>query len=110
MEKRNDLIADHVLTHATGTGERDAAAAMVARLPGQYWITAVGEKAYDSANFFDYLRCLMARPHVTRNIKDRRSTIDRRTTHHAGYAESQGIRKRSEKPSAGASWLVPCAS
>jgi len=36
-------------------------------------------------------------PHVAQNTAARRSTIDGRTTRHAGYAVSQRIRKRIEE-------------
>jgi hypothetical protein len=38
-----------------------------------------------------------ATPHVAQNTNGRSSTIDGRTTRHAGYAVSQRIRKRIEE-------------
>ncbi|GAN52323.1 transposase [Methylobacterium sp. ME121] len=42
------------------------------------------------------------RAHVAQNTSRRRSSIDRRTTRHAGYGMSQKIRKRIEE---GVSWI-----
>ena len=36
-------------------------------------------------------------PHVAQNLTHRRSTLDRRTTRHAGYQTSQRQRKRIEE-------------
>ena len=36
-------------------------------------------------------------PHLARNESGRRSAIDGRTTRHAGYADSQVVRKRIEE-------------
>src|SRR3569833_3742927 len=38
-----------------------------------------------------------ATPHVAQNTNGRAAAIDGRTTHHAGYAVSQRIRKRNEE-------------
>ena len=47
-----------------------------------------------------------ATPHVARNTTNRRSAIDRRTTRHPGYAESQRIREQIEK---GFGWIKEAA-
>jgi hypothetical protein len=49
-------------------------------------------------------RTLNVTVHVTKNNKNRRSTLDRRTTRHAGYAISLSRRWLVEK---GFGWLKP---
>jgi transposase len=97
MENRNGLIVDTRLTQATGTAEREAAVEMVAELPGQSRVTVGADKAYDTQDFVAELRELAATPHVAQNTTGRRSAIDGRTTHHAGYTISQQKRKRVEE-------------
>jgi transposase len=101
MENRNGLIVDAMLTPATGTAERDAAEAMLARQPGRHRATLGADKAYDTADFVARARALNVTPHVAQNAS-RRSAIDRRTTRHPGYAVSQRIRKRVEE---GFGWI-----
>ena len=85
---RNGLVVATELTQATGTGEREAAIAMVEDLPGSQRITLAADKAYDTADFVTEMRRLGVTPHVTQNTKGRRSAIDGRTTRHLGYAVS----------------------
>lgn len=103
MENRNGLAVDAVLTHATGTAEREAALTMLdRRRHGR--ITLGADKAYDVADFVNALRQRRITPHVAINGtlsklgKVRRSEVNRRTTRHPGYAVSQRIRKRIEEP------------
>ena len=102
MENRHGLIVDTMLTHATGTAEREAALAMLERMNGNHRITLAADKAYDVADFIAKLRALGVTPHVAQNITNRRSAIDGRTTRHPGYAVSQRIRKRIEE---GFGWM-----
>jgi IS5 family transposase len=97
MENRNGLVVDARLTQATGTAERDAAVAMIEARPGKRRVTVGADKAYDTADCVDRLRCANATPHVAQNTSKRRSAIDGRTTRHAGYTVSQRIRKRIEE-------------
>jgi transposase len=97
MENRNGLIVDALLTEATGTAEREAAAAMLSRQPGRHRATVGADKAYDTAGFVAKLRTLKVTPHVARSTSGRRSAIDGRTTRHPGYAASQRLRKRIEE-------------
>ncbi len=53
--------------------------------------------AYDTRDFVRSLRDLGVTPHVAQNDRGRRSAIDRRTTRHAGYRQSQRRRKRVEE-------------
>jgi transposase len=97
MENRNGLAVDVLVNPATGTAERDAAFAMAAEIPGAGRVTIGGDKHYDTAALVDDWRALNVTPHVAQNDKHRRSAIDKRTTHHPGYAISQRKRKRVEE-------------
>ncbi|MBB6125899.1 transposase [Sphingobium subterraneum] len=102
MENRHGLIVDTMLTHATGTAEREAALVMLERMNGRHRITLAADKAYDVADFIAKLRALNVTPHVAQNNTNRRSAIDGRTTRHPGYVVSQRIRKRIEE---GFGWM-----
>ena len=98
MENRNALIVDMELNAPSGYAERDAALAMLDRLPKRKRRrTLAADKAYDVAEFVSDLRDRRVTPHVAPNTK-RRSAIDGRTTRHAGHTVSQRIRKRIEEP------------
>ncbi|MBA4172298.1 MAG: hypothetical protein C0511_06500 [Hyphomicrobium sp.] len=58
-------------------------------------ITLAADKGYDAAEFVADLRRMCVNPHVAAKAKG--STIDGRTTGHAGYAVSQRIRKLIEE-------------
>lgn len=96
-ENRHGLVVDSELTFATGTAEREAALAMVGRLPAGSRITVGGDKGYDTADFVEELRSMNVTPHVAQNDTNRRSAIDARTTRHEGYRISQRVRKRVEE-------------
>jgi transposase len=98
MENRNGLIVDAELTQATGWAERAAAEAMIETTAPSGRVTLGADKAYDAAAHVANLRALGVRPHVAQNTTNRRSSIDGRTTRHAGYTISQRIRKRIEEP------------
>ncbi len=103
MENRSGLIVDACLTGADGHAERVAALAMVEpRADRPRAVTLGADKAYDAEDFVNELRSMNVRPHVAQNDNGRRSAIDRRTTRHAGYAQSQKIRKRIEE---GFGWI-----
>ena len=97
MENRNGLVVDAILTHATGTAERDATLTMLGRMEGRHRITLGADKNYDTAAFVEALREMDVTPHVAQNNINRRSAIDGRTTRHPGYGLSQKIRKRIEE-------------
>ena len=92
MENRNGLVVDTRLTQATGTAEREAAAEMAMAL--NQGSTLGADKGYDTADHGQDLSQLNIRSHVAQNIHARKKTssIDGRTTRHAGYEVSQ--RKR----------------
>ena len=60
-------------------------------------VTLGDDRGCDAADFVGERRGLNVRPHVAQNMSGRRSAIDRRTTRHPGYANSQRIRKRIEE-------------
>lgn len=97
MENRNGLVVDAMLTHATGTAEREAALAMLERMDGRHRITLGADKAYDTTGFIAALRGIKVTPHVAQNNNGRRSAIDGRTTRHGGYTMSIRIRKKIEE-------------
>ena len=104
MENRNGLIAAAMATQADGYAEREAALLMLKdKQKGcKRRITAGADKAFDSRDFVDAARKLNVTVHVTKNDKKRRSTLDRRTTRHPGYAISLSRRWLVEK---GFGWL-----
>jgi len=102
MEHRSGLIVRTAVTPATGYGERDAALAMIAAVPGRHRITVAADKAYDTVDFVAELRQMDVTPHIAQHTTKRRSAIDRRTTRHAGYDVSQRKRKLVEQ---GFGWM-----
>jgi IS5 family transposase len=91
------LVVDTRLTLASGTAERDAAAAMMEHKPTGKRVTLGGDRGYDTAGFIQKLRGLQVTPHVAQSTKKRRSALDARTTRHDGYAVTQRKRNRVEK-------------
>jgi transposase len=96
-ENRNGLVVDACLTMASGTAEREAAAAMIGHKPAGKRCTLGADRGYDTRAFVETLRGLDATPHVAQNTSNRSSAIDGRTTRHVGYAVSQRKRKRVEE-------------
>jgi transposase len=111
MENRNGLAVAGTVTHATGTAEREAALALLAR-PRRRSIRGVrragritlgGDKGYDVSGFVAALRELDVTPHiainghVSKHGVVRKTAVDGRVTRHPGYAISQVIRKRVEE-------------
>ena len=103
-------VNSHIKSVADGYAEREAATLMVCtqwqRAPGRRR-TVGADKAYDVGDFVGLLRELKTTPHVTQNVtRSGGSSIDERTTRHAGYAKSQHARPRIE-PAFG--WLKTIA-
>ena len=96
-DNRHGLVMDVCVTLATGTAERDAAAAMLQRKPVGKRVTLGADRAYDTQDFIEQMRSLQVTPHVAQNDTNRHSAIDGRTTRHVGYAVSQRKRKRVEE-------------
>lgn len=97
MENRNGLVVAACATQASGTAEREAAAAMMREHDACRGATLGADKAYDTADFVAEMRRQGVTPHVAQNNKRRRSAIDGRTTRHAGYEMSLKVRKRIEE-------------
>jgi transposase len=97
-DNRHGLLVGATTTRATGTAEREAADAMLARLRRHRHATVGGDKGYDSAAFVASMRRRGVTPHVAQNTTYRWSAIDARTTRHAGYELSQWKRKAIEQP------------
>ena len=98
MENRSGLVVSAVATHATGSGEREAALAMLDVMPGTHPKTLGADKGYDTNGFVAACRERNVTPHLARNdTRNGGSAIDGRTTRHPGYAVSQVVRKRIEE-------------
>ena len=98
MENRSGLVVSAVVTHATGSGEREAALAMLDVMRGAHPKTLGADKAYDTSGFVAACRERNVTPHIACNdTRPGGSAIDARTTRHPGYAVSQVIRKRIEE-------------
>lgn len=94
MENRNALVVDGATTPATGKAERQAALKLLAEHAKRG--SPVGaDKGYDTADFVAGCRRLGVTPHVAQ--KKSGSTIDGRTTRHAGDQTSLKVRKRIEE-------------
>jgi len=109
IDNRQGLIVDAMATQADGFAERDAALQMLQAQEHERprHRTLGADKSYDTADFVAGVRALGATPHVTQNLKRAGgSAIDRRTTRHASYAQSQARRPRVE-PAFG--WLKTIA-
>lgn len=100
MENRHGLVVATDVRSPSYEAERDAALALLERLPpGARRRTLGGDKGYDTDAFVAALRRCHVTPHLSPNVHARRhrSAIDRRTTRHPGYAVSQRKRKRVEE-------------
>lgn len=99
VENRNGLIAEAMATQADGYAEREAALLMLEKQQKgrKRRITVGADKAFDIRDFVVAARQLNVTAHVTKNDKNRRSNMDRRTTRHPGYAISLSRRWMVEK-------------
>ena len=97
-DMRHGLIAAACVTQSSTRSERDAAVEMIEQLPvRRRRIQVVADKAYDEIDYVKRLRQCAATPQVTQYTGRRSSSIDRRTTRHASYAENQFQRRRVER-------------
>jgi transposase len=97
-ENRHGFIIDTAVTDASGTGERDAAIAMLGELSlTRGRITVAADKLYDRRAWVATVRRMGITPHVAQYGGIGGSAIDGRTTRHAGYAWSQRKRKLVEQ-------------
>lgn len=101
MENRNGLAVAGAVTHATGTGEREAAAALSENLAEGATLGA--DKAYDVEAFVEELKDRNIVPHVAINGvvsktgKVRKTAVPPQVAESLGYAISLRCRKRIEE-------------
>ncbi len=97
-ENRHGFIVDSAVTDASGTGERDAAIAMLGALPlTSRRVTVAADKLFDRRAWVAAVRRMRITPHVAQYAGSGGSAIDGRTTRHPGYAVSQRRRKLIEQ-------------
>ena len=99
IDNRHGLVVSTRYTQATGRAEREAAVEMTKDIKRRRRsrVTLAADKGYDTADFISRMRKFQVTPHVAQNTSNRSSAIDKRTTHHAGYAISQRKRKLIEQ-------------
>ncbi len=98
MDNRHALIVDCKVRQAVSTGERDAAKAMAADLPGAHKKTLGADKNNDTKGMVAELRRIGVTSHVAQNTaRPGGSAIDGRTMRHEGYAQSINARRGIEK-------------
>lgn len=100
MENRHGLVVQTDVRSPSGHAEREAALAMLRRLPRRRRRRTVGaDKGYDAPDFITGARALGFTPHVSpnRHRYRRRSAVDGRTTRHPGFAISERKRKLVEE-------------
>lgn len=101
MENRNGLVAAAEATRATGTAEREAAAAFSQRLP--FGATLGADKGYDAEAFVEDLKARGIEPHiaingtVSKTGKARKTAVPPEIAASLRYAISQRLRKRIEQ-------------
>src|ERR1700747_324911 len=101
MENRNGLVAAAEATLATGTAEREAAAAFSQRLP--QGATLGADKGYDAEAFVEGLKARGIAPHVAINGtvsktgKTRKTAVPPEVAASLRYAVSQRLRQRIEE-------------
>lgn len=95
MENRRGLPVAARVTRASTEAEWEAALEMLKSLPGSGRKTVGADAGYDYPRFVEAVRALQITPHVAPHPKGVTS-LDGRTTRHAGYAISLNKRKRIE--------------
>jgi hypothetical protein len=98
-ENRHGFIVNTAVTSASGTGEREAAIAMLGELPlTSRRVTVGADKAYDTRAWVAAVRRMRITPHVAQNLFGYGgSAIDGRTIRHPGYRLSHRKRKLVEQ-------------
>jgi transposase len=95
LDNRHGLVVATTVSAPSGTAEVDQAIELCATQPPRAGRRTLGaDKGYDQRGLITGLRDLGWTPHVARGP---RSSLDDRTTRHAGYAESQRRRQRVEE-------------
>lgn len=95
MENRNGLAVDGVVTHATGTGEREAATQLREGLAEG--ATQGADKGYDVAAFVEGLKNRKIISHLAINGAVRKTAVPPRVAESPSYAISLRCRKRIEE-------------
>lgn len=98
MDNREGLVVDVRLTPAAGTGERDAALAMLVAASGSRRITVGADRGYDTRGFVAGCRKSRVTPHVAQK---RRLDIDRPPPDTRGIYGASGPGNGSRRSSAG---------
>lgn len=94
----HELIDNCKVTQTTGTGELDAAKAMVADISGAHKNPLGADKNYNTKGFFTEMRRIAVKPHVPQNAaRPCGSAIDGRTTRHQDYVKLINARHGIEK-------------
>lgn len=96
MDNRHGLAVDARVTEANPRGEWEAALEMVGELRGKKKCTLGADRGYDTPSVVNGLRALNVTPHIAAK-KLGWTSLDGRTTRHAGYLISQRKRKRVEE-------------
>jgi transposase len=97
MDNRHGLAVDGCAAQATGTAERDAAAAMIDRIKTDGEISLGTDKGYDAQAFVEWLTRGQVLLHIAQNTTNRRSAVSNRVARTPAYAVSQLVRKRIEE-------------
>lgn len=98
-ESRNGLLLSVRATAADGRAERQTALQLVERLAKKgRRITLGGDKGYDTPAFVEQLRAAGVTPHLAQK---KYSSLDGRTTRHAGYKSVSVSGSKSKNPSDG---------
>jgi hypothetical protein len=88
MDNHYTLIVECKLTQAVGTGERNAAKAMAAAIPGAYQQSIGADKDYDIKGFVAEVNRIVVTPHLAQSISmPGILATDKRTIHPKGYAK-----------------------
>lgn len=97
MDNRHGIAVNSCITQATTGAEREAAVRMLRATRHKRGRATVGaDKGFDDRKFVRQARQLGITPHVAQ-FQRRSSSIDQRTTRHAGYAQSLNRRPRIEQ-------------
>jgi transposase len=99
VDNRHGLVVDLRVTAATGTAEREAAVALLARQARKRVRprTLGADKGYHSRAFIQQLRARGIQPHIAPITGRRVPGLDGRTTRHQSFALSQRCRQLVEQ-------------
>jgi transposase len=96
MDNRHGLVVAACVTEARTGMEREAAVPMIRKVRRKGNRISLGaDKGYDDFRFVEQLRALQVTPHIAQ-YQRRTSSLDKRTTRHAGYWVSLKKRARLE--------------